>query len=162
MRRLHGDVVADAVVGVEPEVRRGLEAAAGGGQQALGDVALLRPMLAGLGAIHVDHEFGIVEGLLDAQVGGSGDVLDLVEQLLGEGAIAVQVGADDLDIDGRGKAEVEDLRDHVDGQRVEGHAGKARGRMCAELLHIIVGGVMLFGKRDLNVGVGGADGAELE
>ena len=119
---------------------------------------LLQADLLGLGAVHVDHELRVVEGLLDAQVGDTGDVLDLVQQLLGEGAVAVHVCADDLDIDGRRKSEVEDLRDHVDGQRVEGDAGKASVERVAQLLHVVIGRVVLFSERNLNVGIGGTDG----
>ena len=46
--------------------------------------------------------------------------------------LPTHVGAVDLDVDGRGQAEVEDLRDDVGGQEVEGGAGElAREASCA-------------------------------
>ena len=159
LRRLHGDRVADAVARVEPEVRSGLEAAAGSCEQAACNIGLPQSQLAGPGAVHIHHQFRIVEGLLDAQVGGAGYMLDLVQQLFGNGPVAVHISADDLDIDGSRQAEVEDLRDHVDGQRVEGDAGEAVVQDIAQLLHVGVGGAMLLGELHRDVGIGGTDGS---
>jgi hypothetical protein len=75
---------------------------------------------------------GRVEGLLDAGVGGAGNVFHVVEQLLGVDAVVLQIGSDDLDVDGRGEAEVEDLGDDVDRQDVEGDAGELAGEDFAE------------------------------
>ena len=103
-------------------------------------------------------ELGIVEGLLDAHVGGAGDVADLVQHVLGESAVAVEVGADDLDVDGRGEAEVENLGDDVDGQHVEGDAGILAGQHGAQPFDVVGGGMVVLGELDLDVGVGGTDG----
>ena len=69
------------------------------------------------GAIHVDEESGLVERLLDVQVSRSRHVLDLLHQLLGEVVIAHLIVANNLDIDRRRQAEVQDLRRHVHRQR---------------------------------------------
>ena len=132
LRRLDGDVVADAVARIEIEVGRGLEAAAERDQQALRHVLLGEADGSGAGAVDIDGHVGIVEGLLDARVGGAGNVADLVEHVFGQGAVAVEIGPDDLDVDGRGQAEVENLGHDVDGQHVEGDAGILAGQHAAQ------------------------------
>ncbi len=82
------------------------------------------PALGRLGAVDRDVELRVVEVLLDAQVDQAGHLAELVQHLVGDPAIALDVGALDLHVDRRGQAEVEDLRDDVGGQEVEGHAGK--------------------------------------
>ncbi len=46
----------------------------------------------------------------------------IVEHAFGEGAVGVEIGSHDLDVDGSGQAEVEDLGDDIDGKHVERHA----------------------------------------
>src|SRR5277367_4415597 len=65
--------------------------------------------------------------------------------------------AHDLNVDGGGQPKVKDLRHHVDGEGVEGHAREALIEDAAQLLDVVVGGMVLFGERDLDVGVSGAD-----
>ena len=110
LRRLNGDVVGNAVAGIEIEVGAGLEAAAEGHQQALRHILLRQAHVLGAGAVHVHCQVGIIEGLLDARVGGAGNIADLIQHALGEGAVAVEIGADDLNIDGRGETKIQDLR----------------------------------------------------
>ena len=153
LRRLHRDVVAHPVLGVQPEARRGLKATAGGGEQAARDVPLLQAHLQGLGAIDVDHQLGIVGRLLDAQIGGPRHGLDLVEQLGGKGAVALQVIADDLHVDGCRQSEVQDLGDDVHRQLIERHPRKALGEDGPETLDVGGGGVVLRRQGHLNVGV---------
>ena len=83
LRRLHGHEVADAVVPVQPLVGRHLAAGAQRNQQAVGDVALLQAHLAGLAAVHVDAQFGIIDHLVDVHVGGARNVRDALGQLPG-------------------------------------------------------------------------------
>ncbi len=76
-------------------------------------------MVCGAGAVHVHRHVGMVEGLLDARVGGAGNIADLVQHALGQGAVAVEIRADDLNIDRRGEAEVQNLRHDVHRQHIE-------------------------------------------
>jgi len=123
LRGLDGNVIGDAGSRVEIEVGCGLEAAAEGDEDALRDVGLGEADFLGAGAVDIHGHIRVVEGLLDAGIGCAGDVADFIEHLLGEGAVAVEVRADDLDVNGGGEAEVEDLGDDVDGQYVEGDPG---------------------------------------
>ena len=158
LRGLDGHVVADAAFGIEIEAGGGLEAAAEGHQQALRHILLRQADGLGAGAVHVHRHIGIVEGLLDARVGCAGNIADLIEHALGEGAVAVEVGADDLNIDGRREAEVENLGDDVHRQRVKSDAGILACQHVAQTLDIGRGGVVIFGELHLDVGVGRADG----
>ena len=119
LRRLRRDVVADAGGGVEPERRRGLKTAAQRDQQVLRHVALREADLLGLGAVHVEMQLGIIEGLLNPQIDRAGNEFQLVQQLFGEIAVGIQIAADDLNVDGSGQAEIQDLGDDVDRQFVE-------------------------------------------
>jgi hypothetical protein len=101
LRRLDRDVVGNAVAWVEIETWTGLEAAAERHQQALRHVLLRQPGVCGAGAIHIHGQIGIIEGLLDARVRRAGNVAHLVQHALGKGAVAVEIGSDDLNIDGR-------------------------------------------------------------
>ena len=102
-----------------------LEAAAQGVEDAVRDVALGEARLLRLGAVDRDLEVGIVERLLDAGIDDAGHVAHLVQDAVGDAAIALDVGAVDLDVDRRGQAEIQDLGDDVRGQEVEGDAGKS-------------------------------------
>ena len=157
MRRLNGDVVGDAVFGIEIEVGGGLEAAAERHQQALRHILLRQADGLGAGAVHIHRHVGIVEGLLDARVGRAGNIADLIEHALGQGAVAIEIRADDLNIDGRREAEVENLRDDVHRQHVERDAGILAGQHAAQLLDIGRGGMVILGQLHLDVGVRRAD-----
>ena len=95
---------------VEPEGRRGLEAAAQRVQQAARDVALGQPELRGHGPVDVDGSFGLVEDLREVHVDRARDLTHLLARSAGDAAVAPRAdGAHDLHVDGRGQAEVEDL-----------------------------------------------------
>ena len=128
---------------IEIEVGAGLEAAAQRDQQALRHILLRQPGGCGARAVHVDRQIGIVERLLDARVDRAGHIAHFVQHALGEGAIGIKIGPDDLDIDGRGQAEVENLGHDVHGQRVERDAGIFAGQHVAQALHIGLGGVVM-------------------
>ena len=100
-----------------------METAAEGNQQACGHVFLREPDGLGTRAVHIHGHFGQVEGLVDMSIGSAGNIPDLIEHAFGKSAIASLVGADQLDIDGRGEAKVQDLRDDVDRRQVERDAG---------------------------------------
>ena len=81
-----------------------------------------------------DVEARAVERLLDARVGKARNEAQLAQQLLRVGVIRLQVRAADLQVDRRGRAEVQDLADDVGRQEREGHAGEARGQLFAQHL----------------------------
>ncbi len=159
LRRLGRDVVVHAVLPVQEEQRRGLETAAQRVQHAARDVALGQTVLLRLGAVDIDLEVRVVELLLDARVDHAGHRAHLVEDLVGDDAVAGDVGAVDLDVDRRRHAEVQDLRDDVGRQEVERHAGKSARQVAADRRDVIRGRPVIGLERDHDVGVRGADGA---
>ncbi len=159
LRRLGGQVVVDAVGGIQEEHRRRLEAAAqrvehAGRHIAFGEAALLR-----LGAVHIDLEIGIVERLLDARIDDARHVADLLEDRIGHFAVALQVGAFDLDVDRGGQAEIQHLGDDIGGQEIEGHAGKLLRQDLAQTRDISVGRPVIGLERYHDIGVRRADQA---
>jgi len=99
LRRLRGDVVAYAVARIEIEIRRGLKAAAQGDQDTLGHILLSEADGRGAGAVDIDGHVGVVEGLLDARIDGAGNMAYIFEHALGKGAVVVEIGPHDLDVD---------------------------------------------------------------
>src|SRR6202012_3835994 len=108
------------VLRVHPVGGRDLAAAGQGGQEAVGDVTLRQAQLGDAGAVDVDAQFRPAFRLLHAHVGQPADAADLFEQNVGVGAVGGGVGARDLQVDGRGRAEVQDLADDVGRQEGEG------------------------------------------
>ena len=68
LRRLHANVVADAVRPVHPEVRRHRAAAAERDQHAVGDIALRQAHLRRLLPIHVQADYRLVRHLVNVGV----------------------------------------------------------------------------------------------
>src|SRR5439155_22390012 len=125
------------------ERRRGLEAAGQRDEQAVGEVPGGEAALSRLRAVDLDVELRIVEALVDAKVDQPPYLTQLVQHLVGDSTIALDVRALDLDVDRRGQAEVDDLRDDVGGQEVEGHAGELRRELLPQGPDIVAGGPML-------------------
>ena len=145
LRGLDGHVVGYPVFGIEIEVGGGLEASAQGHQQALRHILLRQTDGLGAGAVHVHRHIGIVEGLLNARIDCAGHIADLIEHALCDCAVAIQVRADDLDIDGRGEAEVENLGHDVHRQHIKSHAGILAIQLLAQSLHVGRGGMVVLG-----------------
>ena len=102
-------------------------------------------------------QFGLVEGLLDTQIHRAGNEFQLVQQVVREHAVGRQIAADDLNIDGSGKAEIEDLADDVRGQEIKSDAGKILGQFDAQIVDVFGGGTMILGKLGEDIGVAGAN-----
>ena len=159
LRRLGGEVVVDAVLPVQEEGRRRLEAAAQRHQQAAGEVAGREAALGGLRAVDGDVELRIVEALLDPEVHQPRHLAQLVQHLVRHAAVALDVRALDLHVDRRRQAEVDDLRDDVGRQEIERHAGELRRQPFPERADVVGGGPVAGLQRHQDVGVGGADDA---
>src|SRR6202042_1812865 len=105
--RLSNQVILDAVLPVQEEIWRSLKAAAQRDQQTIGDVARREAALRCLRAVDLDVKSRVIEILLNTRIGQAGHMAKLPQQLVGELAIPLQVRSLDLDIDGRGRAEVQ-------------------------------------------------------
>ena len=113
LRRLHGDVIADATLRIEPEGGSGLKAGAQGDQQVAGDIALAQADGLREGAVDIQMQRGRVVGLLHVDIDRAGDGANAVGELPRHFVIAELVAAGDLHVDGRGDTEVENLGDDV-------------------------------------------------
>ncbi len=131
LRGLGDDRIGHAVLRVEPERRRRLDAAGKRVLQVLRHVALAHPDQLGAGAVDVDIERRRVEGLLDARVRDAGHPLDFGQNHVGVGAVGLDVRADNLHVDRRREAEVKDLGDDVGGQEREVRSGKLARQVLA-------------------------------
>ena len=132
LRRLHHDRVGHAVLGIEPVGRRDLAAAGEIDHQAVGHVALGHADILRARAVDVDVEARAVERLLDARIGEARNVAQPAQQLLRIGEVRRQIGAADLQVDRRRRAEIQDLADDVGRQERERHAGEARRQFLAQ------------------------------
>ena len=80
---------------------------------------------------------GKSSNLLHVDVGGAGNVPHAIRNLLRDQVIAGHVGAGELNIDGRGQAEVQDLGDDVGRLEEELHAGKLPRQTLAQLADVV-------------------------
>ena len=159
LRRLHHDRIGHAVIRIEIVGRRDLRAAREIDDEAVGDVALGQPDILRAGTVDIDVEGRIVGRLLDARIGDAGNAADPAQQLVGVGEIGLQIGAADLQVDRRRRAEIQDLADDVGRQEREAHAGKQPRQLLAQRLDVFGGRAVTFLQLDLDVAVLRADHA---
>ena len=133
LRRLHHDRIGHAVVGIEPIGRRDLAAAGEIDHQAVGHVALGDADILGARAVDIDVEAGAAERLLDARVDQTRNMPQPAQQFLRIGVIRRQIGPADLQVDRRGRAEIQDLADDVGRQERERHSREARRQLLAQV-----------------------------
>ena len=109
MRRLHRHVVADAIFGIQPERRRGLEAGAQRDQKILRHILGLQPQSLNARAVNIHVQRGLVEGLLHVHVGCAGNMTQLVGKFFRDLVVASLVVSDDLYINRRRRAKIQNL-----------------------------------------------------
>ena len=131
LRRLDGNRIGHAVGRVQPVGRRRLRAARQRRLKAGSGIAFRQPDDAGEFAIEIDFQRGVLELLLDAGIRHARDGADLRQQLVGEGAAGVEVGAGDLNIEGRRRAKIEDLGDDIRRKEGESCARKSQRQPLA-------------------------------
>ena len=151
LRRLHDDRIGHAVLRVQPEGRRGLDAAGEVVQHAGREVTLGQPHLAREGAVDVDIQGRCVERLLDARIGDARHLADALQQLVGIGAVGLQIVADHLHIDRRRQAEVQDLGDDVGRQEGEGRAGEQPRQPLTQRVDVAVGRMVVRLQRNQDI-----------
>ena len=93
------------------------------------------------------------------RVGYAGNVANLFQDTVCNGAVTLDIRAVDLNVDRRGQSEVQNLRDDIGGQKVEGDAGKLSRQLPAQIANVVRGGMVMLVERYENVGVGRADQA---
>ena len=134
LRSLRDDRIGHAILRVDPERRSDLETAGQTFLQALCDVAFVQADLRRAHPVDLDAKRRIVGRLLDSRVGDAGDAGDLSQQFVGVNVVGGELGADDLNVDRRGKAEIENLRDDVGRQESEVVPGNGLGSVSRSSL----------------------------
>jgi hypothetical protein len=104
--------------------RRRLETAAQRDQDTTGNVSQGETTLGGLGAVYNDIKGGVIEGLLDAEVGEARHLVQLGQDLVCDLAVPFKVRALDLYVNRGWQAEVQNLRDHIRGYERQGNTGE--------------------------------------
>ena len=159
LRRLHHDRIGHAIVRVEVVGRGHLRAARQVDDEAVGDVAFGQADILRAGAVDIDIEARVVRRLLNARVGDAGDPANPVQQLVGIGEVLGHVGAANLQIDRRRRAEIQDLADDVGRQERECHAGKHPRQLFAHRLHVFLGRPVTFLELDQDIAIRRTDHA---
>ena len=118
LRGLNRNGVGNAIGRAQPVGRRGLGAPGQRRLDARRRIDSREADDAGEVAIEVDLERRVPERFLDTRIGDAWDMPDFGQQFVGEGAAGGEIVAGDLDVDRRGRAEIEDLADDV-GRRNE-------------------------------------------
>ena len=72
-------------------------------------------------------------------------------------AVALEIVADDLNVNGSRQSEVQDLADDVGGQKCKSHPRKFLGSLSRRSCTYFVGRTVFGGKADQNVGIGRPD-----
>src|SRR5882724_3407815 len=144
LRGLHGNVVVDAVFGIEPEGRRGLKAGTKRNQDVFRNIAGLHADGLNAGAVDVHKESRSIEGLLHVDIDGAGNVAHLRCQFLRHHVIALLVCAGDGDVDRGRSAKIQDLRDDVRGLKEKLHTGIFLRKDVAQLVDVLGGTFAAF------------------
>ena len=95
------------------------------------------------GTFNPHPQIGLIEGLLNSQIGCPGNVPHLRQQRVCILAVSLQIVSDDLNIDRGRQAKVENLRYHVGGQERERHTRKLLREYQTKLVNVVVGGMVL-------------------
>ena len=152
-------VVGHVVLGIQEKIGRRLARSRQRGGQRRGDILLGQPHLGDAGAVSLETQFRLADGLLHARIGNAGHTAQLAQDAIAESGGLVQIVAGDLYVNrGRG-AEIQNLADNIGGREGECHAGKIARQFLAQPPHIVGGGPVAFLQRDQDIAVAGADGA---
>ena len=133
LRCLRYHAVGHTGLRIEPERRRGLETSTQRDQQVVGDVELGKAALHGLGAIHSQLNARLIEKLVNPEVDGARDGLELAQKICREGVIGFHIRAGQLNVDGSRQTEVENLAHDVRRLSEEREVGKPFGEFGANL-----------------------------
>src|SRR6266571_1086768 len=160
LRLLHRDVVLHAILWIQPEGRRRLETGAERDEKVLRDVAGLHAHGLDARAVDFQEQRGVVKRLLHVHVHGARDVAELIGELFPDQIISALVHAGYFHVDGRGRAEIQNLRDDVRRLKEELHAREALRKFFAQIVDVRAGGLAAFlPQLDKNLRVGRSDGA---
>src|ERR1700735_3145667 len=109
--------------------------------------------LLSFGAIHLDMQFWLVEGLLNTQVHDSRNKFELIQQVVGELPVGLKIAAHNLHVNGGRQSKIQNLADDIGGQEIKSHAGKFFVELQANVMLVVRSRMMVFGESHQNVGV---------
>src|SRR6267154_4001511 len=124
LRSLRCDLIAHAILRVQPESRGSLGAAAQRYQEIARNFSLAETDLLSLRPIHINVKLRLVKGLLNAEIRCSRNVLDPLQQAVRELPVGLQISSDNLNIDWGRQAKVQNLSHHIRRQEIESNARK--------------------------------------
>ena len=93
----------------------------------------------GAHAVHIELKRWVVHQLLHVNVNGTGNMAQLICDLLRDEIILIVVRSIQLNINRRGQTEIENLADYVGRLEEKFHAGKLSRQGAAQELGIFVG-----------------------
>ena len=100
-----------------------------------------------------EAQIGLIEGLLDPQIGRSGNVSHFLEQRICIAPVSLQIVSHDLNIDGSRQAKIQNLADHVGRQESECHTRELFRECQTKLVNVVVRGMVIGGQSHKNVGI---------
>src|ERR1700704_483421 len=84
-----------------------------------------------------EAEIGLIEGLLDPEIGGSGDISHFREQGVRVAPVCFQIVSDDLNIKRSGQSKIENLPNHVGRQERERNARELFRQRQTKLVNVV-------------------------
>jgi hypothetical protein len=132
---------------IEIEIGRRLEATAEPNQHIVGNVTLTVANLLRTRAIYIDGPLRQIERLLDAQIRSTRNLADLLHDVFRQRSILFYFLADQLNVNLRWKAKIQNLAHHVGGQIVELGTWKLLAKHFTQPLRITIGRMMILIER---------------
>ena len=136
-------MIADAVLGVQPLVRRHLPARAQGDQKAVGHVPLRQADLVGFAAVHIDPHFRVAYFLVDVNVDRAGNQRHAPFDFLRNLVVRLRVSSDHLDVHGRGQAEIQNLIGDVRSLKEKRQVGELGSKIGPQFASVILSGTVM-------------------
>src|SRR5690606_8861648 len=141
----------DVGLRIQPERRRDLHRPGEIDDHAVGDIALGEPGVLRARAVDIDTEGRQATRLLNARIGNPRNALDVREQRFGINEVRAYVVTPNLQVDGRGRAEVQDLTDDVGRRERERGSGKTFRQLFAQPANVIRRRRVIFFQCDLDI-----------
>src|SRR5712692_3985053 len=160
LRLLHRNGILHAVFRIQPESRGSLKAGAERNKNVLRHVARLHANGLGAGPVDFHIERRIIKGLLNVDIYRAGNVTELAGEFFPDKIISALIHAGDFHVDGRGSAEIQNLRHDVRRLKKELHAGKTLRKLFAQFVDVRASGPAAhFLQLDKKFRVGAPDSA---
>ena len=105
------------------------------------------------GAFDSEIQIWLIEELLNSKISRPRDGSHFLKQRVCIEPVSRQVVSDDLNVDGSWQAKIQNLADHVGGQKRECNARELLWKRQTKLVNVVVRGMVLGGQGHKNVGI---------